>query len=53
MKRLSSLVKSVRAFKEGLAHPLPDAVPEEARPRLGLALGGGFDRPVMEPVAAH
>jgi len=48
MNRLSGLVKSVRAFKEGLAHSLPDAVPEavlkEPRPRLGLALGGGFAR---------
>ncbi len=43
MNKLGKLVKSVRAFKEGLAQP-PAVTPALPRPRFGLAMGGGFAR---------
>src|SRR5213595_3642797 len=44
MNKLGRLVRSVRAITENLAHPQALADAESRRPRVGVALGGGFAR---------
>jgi NTE family protein len=43
---LRKIVRSVKAFSRELAREHPQPVPEFQRPRIGLALGGGFARGV-------
>lgn len=44
LSKLTKLVHGVKAFADGFVHaPQPPAVPA-ARPRIGVALGGGFAR---------
>lgn len=44
MKRVSRLVRSLRAFADGFSRPAALQVAASVRPRVGLALGGGFAR---------
>ncbi len=51
MSNLHRVIRSVRAFSRELsnpsAKPLPDILPTPRRPKLGLALGGGFARGIL------
>lgn len=44
MGKFSKVVRSVRAFTDAFVHPPEPLVVSSARPKIGLALGGGFAR---------